>query len=564
MKKLIAITAISLAIIIVGVLALYVFVAYPRYIEPKNTYDVAEEFIGAGDYVRAAMQYSSIKGYRDSADKARKAWMQAGEEAFSESNYDLAYTSFVNAGAEKDSFSRIDEAFFNLGNDKYRNSYKNAESFFDRIKDKDKYCAGMDECRISCAKELLDRKQFKEAENIFALCSENVLDKIGEIWFDEGKAYLAALEVETAYTCFNNARSNVSDSATSALLEKINQEWETAARAASASGNTQLAARCYSLSNSFIEAKVIEQRNMVRYEEAQAAFADGDYETALTLLNTITPGYGDSAAMLEVIAEKLRNSASAGGSDYYAILSINGNVTLFGSAWGISSPNWVNIESVAIGTEEFILGVRSNGTVTAAGKSSYNRTDVGSWTNIKQVACGQYHSVGLTSGGRVVSCGWNYYGQGMTETWSGVVYVACGDNTTYGVTASGKVLACGDNSKNQLAVGSWSDIVAVSAGAGHVVGLRSDGTVIACGDNSSGQCDVESWSGIVAVAAGASHTIGLKADGTLVACGRNVNGECNVGTYSKVASVSAGRNITVIVFADGNFIALGATEASDE
>ncbi len=564
MKKAIEITAVSLAVLIVGVLAMYVFVGYPKYIEPKNAYDIAEELIGTGDYVRAAMQFSSIRGYRDSADKAKQAWMQAGEKALGESDYDLAYSCFVNAGAGAERFSEIDEAFFKLGSEKYLNSYKTAELFFDRIKAKDKYSADMDECRLKCAKELLGRKQFEEAKDVFALCSENVLDRIGELWFEEGKRYLDGSEIDTAYTCFNNARSNVSDAGTSELLDKINKEWENAARAASASGNTALAARCYSLSNNFVEAKVIEQRNKTRCEEARAAFNEGDYETALTLLNTITPGYGDSAAMLEVIAEKLRNSAAAGGSDFYAILGINGNVTLLGDAWGISSPNWVNIDSIAIGTEEFILGVRSNGTVAAAGKSSYNRTDVGDWTNIKQAACGQYHSVGLTSGGRVLSCGWNYYGQGMTETWSSVIFVACGDNTTYGVTASGRVLACGDNSKNQLAVGSWNDVVAVSAGSGHVVGLKSDGTVVACGDNSNGQCEVDSWTDIVAVSAGANHTVGLKSDGTLVACGRNASGECSVSMYSKVASVSAGRDITVIVFEDGSYVALGAVEASNE
>ena len=78
------------------------------------------------------------------------------------------------------------------------------------------------------------------------------------------------------------------------------------------------------------------------------------------------------------------------------------------------------------------VGLKSDGTVVAVGDNSYGQLDVGSWSNIVQVAAGDVHTVGLKSDGTVVAVGWNDYGQLDVGSWSGIVQVAAGVITRWG------------------------------------------------------------------------------------------------------------------------------------
>ena len=53
------------------------------------------------------------------------------------------------------------------------------------------------------------------------------------------------------------------------------------------------------------------------------------------------------------------------------------------------------------------MGLKSDGTVVAVGYNCYGQLDVGSWSNIVQVAAGEIHTVGLKSDGTVVAVGDN-------------------------------------------------------------------------------------------------------------------------------------------------------------
>jgi len=81
--------------------------------------------------------------------------------------------------------------------------------------------------------------------------------------------------------------------------------------------------------------------------------------------------------------------------------------------------------------------------VVAVGENDEGRCNVGSWTDIVQVAAGRWHTVGLKDDGTVV--------------------------------------AVGDKASGQCNVGGWSDITWVAAGMYHTVGLKTDGTVVAVG-----------------------------------------------------------------------------------
>ena len=255
-------------------------------------------------------------------------------------------------------------------------------------------------------------------------------------------------------------------------------------------------------------------------------------------------------------------------------------------------------DTVAAGTNNTI-GVRSDGTVIAAGDNSYGQCDVSGWTDIVAVSAGSYHTVGLRSDGTVVAVGDNYSGQCGVSGWTDIVAIAAGgdhtvglradgtvvttvykgsrmanvsdwtdlmevdtgDNYAIGLRLDGTVVAVGGNENGQCNVRDWKDVVAIAAGYyNHTVCLRSDGTVTAVGNNYYGQCDLSDWKNVIAVTAGAYHTVSLRTDGTVVAVGENNHGQCNVRGWKDVIAIAAGGYHTVCLCADGTVLAVGEND----
>jgi hypothetical protein len=220
--------------------------------------------------------------------------------------------------------------------------------------------------------------------------------------------------------------------------------------------------------------------------------------------------------------------------------------------------NFETINFIISAGERHTVGVRSDGTVVAVGDNGRGQCNVGSWTNIVQVAAEDYRTVGLKSDGTVVAVGANDYGECNVAGWTNIVQVSTGGYHTVGLRSNGTVAAVGDNGIGQCNVGSWTNIVQVATGLYHTVGVKSDGTVVAVGYNDQGQCNVGSWTNIVQVAAGVYHTVGVKSDGTVVAVGYNDHGQCNVGGWMDIIHVAAGWYHTVGTKSDGTVVAVGA------
>jgi hypothetical protein len=176
------------------------------------------------------------------------------------------------------------------------------------------------------------------------------------------------------------------------------------------------------------------------------------------------------------------------------------------------------------------VGLKSDGTVIAAGNNGHGQCDVGSWTDILQVAADRTYTVGVKGDGTVVATKTGGLGAGDVGSWANIVQVAAGFSHTVGVKADGTVVAVGWNDDGQCDVGSWTDIVQVAAHSYHTVGLKADGTVVAVGNNDYGQCDVGSWTDIVQVCPGRWYTVGVRSDGTVVAVG----GDAELGIWNLV------------------------------
>ena len=208
------------------------------------------------------------------------------------------------------------------------------------------------------------------------------------------------------------------------------------------------------------------------------------------------------------------------------------------------------------------VGLKTDGTAVAVGQNLRKQCDIGSWTDITQVAAGGFHTVGLKSDGTVIAVGLNHDGQCNVGNWTDIIQVAAGELHTVGIKDDGTVVAVGLDYYGQCAVGGWRDIVQVTAGWFHTVGLKLDGTVVAVGPSpdswsDQGQCDVGKWRGITQVAAGLRHTVGLKADGTVVAVGWNDHRQCDVGRWRGITQIAAGTWQTLGIRSDGTVIAAG-------
>ena len=66
------------------------------------------------------------------------------------------------------------------------------------------------------------------------------------------------------------------------------------------------------------------------------------------------------------------------------------------------------------------VGLKSDGTVVAAGENDYGQCDVQDWTDIVTVSASSYHTVGLKSDGTVVAAGGSDIGQCDVQDWTDI------------------------------------------------------------------------------------------------------------------------------------------------
>ena len=260
-----------------------------------------------------------------------------------------------------------------------------------------------------------------------------------------------------------------------------------------------------------------------------------------------------------------------------------------------------------------VLGLKSDGTVvTASSMPDHGFPDVDGWTQIVDIRSGGDYTVGLRSDGTVVAAGDNTYGQCDVADWNGVVAIDTSDSYTVGLRYDGTVVAAGclgwkgadvrpyvSDCTDIAAVetaryaiigrktdgtmvcqgpdGSWVEAVLEESGWTDVqeffctdtslLALKTDGTVAAAGrtndganipfENSYGRLNVSEWTDIVAVSGDDFYSVGLKADGTVVTAGLNRHGRCHVTDWTDIAAVWADYDFTLGLKSDGTFVLAG-------
>ena len=212
-------------------------------------------------------------------------------------------------------------------------------------------------------------------------------------------------------------------------------------------------------------------------------------------------------------------------------------------------------KTIDVGTD-YIIGLKTDGTVVWAGKKRDGRCDVSGWTGIVAIATGGNHTVGLKTDGTAVAVGENDNGQCDVSGWTDIVAIAAGDEYTIGLKADGTVVAVGDCYSIQCDIADWTDVVAVDADCGRTVGLKTDGTVVLAGENffDDRQPYVSGWMDIVDIAAGYGFVVGLKADGTVVTASNSEEIQCDVSDWTDIVAVDSDYKHVVGLKADGTVV----------
>ncbi len=193
---------------------------------------------------------------------------------------------------------------------------------------------------------------------------------------------------------------------------------------------------------------------------------------------------------------------------------------------------WTDVYMADAG-DDFVVALRNDGTVVAAGDNSAGQCDVTAWSDIVWVAAGNAFTLGLKADGTVVATS----GAPDVSAWSLVAKLSAGgEAAAAAVLSDGTVVATADVS----ALASYNDIVSVAADDCGVACVRADGTVVtALGADivadpvyTDGQADPSAVTDAVAVAAGEGHIVMLRRDGTAAAFGKNNDLQCDVGTFN--------------------------------
>lgn len=335
-----------------------------------------------------------------------------------------------------------------------------------------------------------------------------------------------------------------------------------------------------------IDIKLYEQSQEIIYQKAYSCFKENKYSEAIDLYTSIID-YKDSVDLLNNCKKQLiresPNNIIAAGIRNSAIITNRSTIKVVGnSEHGQDKVDeWENIVSIDI-YGNIIIGLQDNKVAKISGTfDGHNTINPENWYDLVDIAAGEQFVVGLKSDGSVIADGHPSDGQLKVNKWEKVIAIDAGSRFTVGLTEDKELLFAGfDNGQadefdnlNDKQKNEWQDVVNISAsggekdgiGRGHTVGLKSDGTLVAVGDNTYGQCDfsdIEKWSDIVKVATGDWYTVGLKSDGTVVITGENSPGnkyidEEILNEYDNIVDIAAGYGQTLLLTDEGEIICFG-------
>ena len=147
--------------------------------------------------------------------------------------------------------------------------------------------------------------------------------------------------------------------------------------------------------------------------------------------------------------------AIAASGNYTIGLKNGGTVESVGSGVGYLK-DLTNIVAVEAGSGWRVVLKEDGALVFSSSSDRISRSvvyaDLSAWKDIVQISGGWDYLIGLKSDGTVLAAGRNGSGQCNVENWSDIVAIAAGINHTVGLTRDGRLVAVGDNKYGQCNV----------------------------------------------------------------------------------------------------------------
>ena len=238
-KTIIVITVLSL--LFIAAVGSFVFYFYPYLIKPARELKDAQLLYENGDYVLAALRFDMLAGY---GERAKDAWLKAGEESFKKGELEKARTYYLKGGEDASVFDALNAAYYERGVTAYADNDRiEGENCFSSISYGSEYLKLVDPVRFSCGERLLNDGDLDSAEKVFLLCGKPQRNAISELFMNRAVRFLEDKEIEKASTCFARAISYSDDRP--AALSRANQFWRSAGDKAKQAGDQELADRCY-------------------------------------------------------------------------------------------------------------------------------------------------------------------------------------------------------------------------------------------------------------------------------------------------------------------------------
>ena len=295
------------------------------------------------------------------------------------------------------------------------------------------------------------------------------------------------------------------------------------------------------------------------YLQAEAFFAAGDDYLAATLFGkagTYKDAWQRSRELWDTFT--VHNTLCTEGFGVFAVRE-NGTIAFVNGAHSdlysddiAKIANWTEIVSIA--QDDFLAGLREDGTVVLTGDSELEEI-TGTWTGVVAIAASYHKLYALLCDGTVISTA-RGSDHALAENVTRLIW--CGGGVGIEFRDGHYTFYNRFGREENLDTRNWTDVVMLNENNSGVVALRADGTVLyernPIIENPENFTSATAWENIIAISADSEHLVGLKADGTAVAVGGNYNGRLNVGSWNNIVAIDTSLFLSVGLRSDGTVV----------
>ena len=191
------------------------------------------------------------------------------------------------------------------------------------------------------------------------------------------------------------------------------------------------------------------------------------------------------------------------------------------------------------------VGLKSDGTVVAAGRNDEGQCEVSGWTNVTAVACTDYNTLALLGDGTVVSAGYQDFA--ALEGWKDMTFIGGGSYLALGLRKGGGLLCTHLSGLLE----DFTELVAADCSTGYALGLKKDGTVLCS------FLDLSDWTQVAAISASGTAVYGLTAEGTILTKAFRPGDTLDFSDITAAVAIASNGTHAAAVLANGQVIARG-------